>query len=45
MFRPSSLDHHQLTSLYLGNYTMYDIICEIKSLFNEISFFVYKILL
>ena len=46
MFQPSSLDHHQVTSLYLGNYTIYETIREIKSLlFNEISFFVYKILL
>jgi len=43
MFRPCSLNHNQVISLYRGNYTMYDTICEIKSLlFNEISFFVYK---
>jgi len=29
MFRPSSLGH-QVISLYRGNYTIYDTICEIK---------------
>jgi len=46
MFRPSSLGHHQAISLYPGNCTIYDRVCEIKSLlFNEVSFFVYKILI
>jgi hypothetical protein len=42
MFRLYSLGHHQVVSLYRANCT----ICKIKSLlFNEISFFVYKIIL
>jgi len=32
MFRPSSLGHHQVISLYRGNYTIYDTIFDIKSL-------------
>jgi hypothetical protein len=46
MFRLSSLGHHHFISFYPENYTIYDTIYEIKSfLFNEISFFVHKILL
>jgi len=43
MFRLSSLGHHQVISRYRGNCTIYDTVCEIKSLLlNEVSFFVYK---
>ena len=43
MFRPSTLGHHQVTSLNRGNHTMYDTICgNMSLLFIEISFFVYK---
>jgi len=46
MFRLSLLGRHQVISLYRGNYTIYDTMCEIKSLlFNEISFFVNKIII
>jgi len=29
MFRPSSLGHHQVISLYRGKCTIYDVMCEI----------------
>jgi len=46
VFWLSLLGHHQVIRLYRGNYTIYDTIYEIKSLlFNEILFFVCKILL
>jgi len=41
MFRPSSLGHHHGMRLYRGNYTIYDTMCEIKSLlFNEVCYVV-----
>ena len=40
MFRPSSLGHHQVISLYRGNYTVYDRICELKSLFVKFTYWI-----
>ena len=35
MFRPTSLGHHQVISIYRRNYTIYDTTFEIKSLLFE----------
>jgi len=38
MFRLSSLGHRQVVSHNLGNYTIYDTVCELSLLFNDILF-------
>jgi len=38
MFRPSSLGHHQVISLYRGDYTIYDTMCEIIVVQRDLVF-------
>jgi len=43
MFRLSSLGHHQVVSLYRGNYTMYDMMQYVKFIIVQRDLvFVYK---